>query len=233
MKKVLIAVQARTGSHRLPGKSSMAFGDGSLVGNVMLQAKKCADWLTHSDNIDVMPCLLVPFNDNLAKQFEGRYVIYEGPEDDVLTRYHGAMLEYGPDYIVRITGDCVWITSFVIAKLIRAAIKHETDYCSNILIRTFMEGLDVEVLSSKLLEKLYLETEEEGGHREHVTSIIPSFIELGILANFRIHTVFNEYDLSHIKTSIDTLDEYDECTLKFQKLRRKKNLALELGGISN
>lgn len=232
--KILIGIQARSTSRRLKGKSSMEFGDASVVGTVMLQAIRVAEWFQGSGH-DVSVVMLVPFDDPLKKQFEKRYTIFEGPEDDVLLRYYQACKEYDADYVVRLTGDCVWHSSHVISKCLRAALKHDADYCSNVLVRTFMEGLDVEVIKTSWVYKLHENevSELDAFDREHVTTRILDNIRLGQSGEKKIRTVFAEYDLSNIKTSIDTREEYIASTEKFRALSQKKKEALSYGGISS
>jgi spore coat polysaccharide biosynthesis protein SpsF len=196
----------------------------------MAQAMRCAGWLRNQAEITV--AMLVPFDDELKGQYSYKYEIFEGPEDDVLTRYCRAMDHYGADYIVRLTGDCVWITSNMISKCLREALKRETDYCSNILVRSFMEGLDVEVLSRKALTYLD-ENMKTPLEREHVTYGLLTDIRKGETNDFKIHTVFCEYDMSTIKTSIDTSEEYEDAVDMFSALRSKKQDALRFGSISN
>jgi spore coat polysaccharide biosynthesis protein SpsF len=177
--------------------------------------------------------MLIPFDDHeLKTTYSYKYDVFEGPEEDVLSRYYLAMEEYDADLIVRLTGDCVWITSNVISKCLREALKRDTDYCSNILVRTFMEGLDVEVISRKALTYLNnnMSTPQE---REHVTLGLINDLKRGHIQDFKIHTVISEYDMSEVKTSIDTPEDYEDACEKFALLRVKKQEALQLGSISN
>lgn len=231
MRKVLIGVQARSGSTRLKNKCSMSIGEDTLVGQVMTQGVRAAEWLqASSTKIDVV--MLIPEGDQLATRFGRKYKTFEGPEDDVLGRYFLAMDKYDADYVVRLTGDCAWMTSQMIAKCIRDAFKYNADYCSNILVRTFMEGLDVEVISAPLLRELQLSVLDTF-HREHVTSAIPDLLGMGGLKQYKFHTVLSDYDMSHIKTSIDTPEEYEACNNLFLRRKEKKEEAMKYGSISN
>jgi spore coat polysaccharide biosynthesis protein SpsF (cytidylyltransferase family) len=196
----------------------------------MAQAVRTAGWFR--DRADVSVSMLIPEDDDLKKQYSYKYEIFEGSEQDVLSRYYQAMVDYDADYVVRLTGDCVWITSNVIAKCLREALKRETDYCSNVLVRTFMEGLDCEVLSKRALTYLH-ENMVEAHEREHVTHGLLMEIKEGRQPDFKVHTIISEYDLSTLKTSIDTAEEYAEACDKFSVLREKKNDALMFGSISN
>ena len=233
MKNVLIAVQARSTSTRLRDKSSMAVGELSIVGRVMYQAVRLsgAHWLSEKANVTV--AMLVPYGDKLKDTFRSRYNVFEGPEDDVLTRFHMAAEHYNSDIIVRLTGDCAWMQRRVIAKVLGDAMRAEADYCSNVLVRTFMEGLDVEVMSRTLLAYInnYADTAAD---REHVTTYITDMIRRDKkIPGCKVHTVLAEYDFSDVKTSVDTLEEYQDCVRRFESMKAKKAEANSYGEISN
>lgn len=228
--KVLIGIQARTNSVRFPGKSTLPFNENNTVsGQVVTQAYRAKPWLRNIADITV--ALLLPEGDNVP--YHSDVHRFYGDEHDVLSRYARANEHFKADYVVRLTGDCCWMTSHIIAKCLRAAISTRSDYTSNVLVRSFMEGLDCEVLSASLLDYLD-QTTEKDIDREHVTYKFINDIYRGIAPKqFRIHTIMSEYDLSHIKTSIDTKDEYIDCLAKVRDLKLKIEEARTYGGVTN
>jgi spore coat polysaccharide biosynthesis protein SpsF (cytidylyltransferase family) len=58
------------------------------------------------------------------------------------------------DVVVRITGDCPLIDPVIVDQCIKKFKEGNVDYFSNIDPATFPDGLDVEVMSFKLLSKL-------------------------------------------------------------------------------
>ena len=94
-----------------------------------------------------------------------------------------------------------------------------------------MEGLDVEVLSSRLLKRLD-HLVKDPYNREHVTSAIPMLLNEGKLTGFVMHTVLSDYDYSSLRSSVDTPVQYRECNEKYANHRRKKTQALEYGSVS-
>jgi spore coat polysaccharide biosynthesis protein SpsF len=208
----------------------MEVGESSMTARVMDRATRAAEWMNSLGNSDVV--MMIPEGDPLKERYARTYDIFEGPKEDVLKRFVLAAKEYDADYIVRLTADCAWMTSQMIAKCLRDAFKYDADYCSNVLVRTFMEGLDVEVLSRPLLFHLD-RVVTEPAHREHVTSAIPGLLSHGGLGEFSVHTVMSDYDYSHIKTSIDTMDEYNNCLRLLKQRSRKKRLASEYGSVSS
>lgn len=228
--KVLIGIQARSNSVRFPNKSNLPFSDGlSVCGQVINQAYRAKPWLRNIADITV--ALLIPEGDEVG--YKTDVSKFYGAEHDVLGRYARANEHYQCDYVVRLTGDCAWMTSHIIAKCLRAAISTRSDYTSNVLVRSFMEGLDCEVLSASLLEYLDATTKNDID-REHVTYKFIHDIYAGKAPKqFRVHTIMSEYDLSHIKTSIDTKEEYIDSLIKVDDLKKKIAEAREYGGVTN
>ena len=94
--------------------------------------------------------------------------IYRGSLKDVLSRFVAISKKQNADYVVRITGDCP-IDHVLIDKIIKICIKG-LDYLSNTIMRTFPDGIDVEVFKS---EALYAsEKKADDFIKEHVTPYI-------------------------------------------------------------
>lgn len=216
-KRVLIGVQARSTSTRLPGKSLEVIDTMSMVDHVLAACDSAKRHIEHKPYIECEVVLLIPKGDKLRAHFSHREIV-EGPEHDVLRRYKAALDTYNPDYIVRITGDCPLIPPPIISKHILATIHDELDYCSNVYkgCRTYPNGFDCEVVSSKMLEWLdkYADTKED---REHVTLLIsrvqPEWAKTGIIIGYN--------DLSDLKISVDLPSELEEIRTNKKRLNKK------------
>jgi len=146
--------------------------------------------------------------------------LIHGPEHDVLTRYVTAAFQVDADYIVRVTGDCPLISSTSISKVVNTATKNGLDFVTNASpkYRTTPDGMDVEVLSKRALAWLHnnaLSVE----HREHVTKKLYEKKEPSLSYGF----IINDFDLSHIKISIDTKEEFDNMVNEMNKVKEKIN----------
>lgn len=232
MAKILIGIQARSTSTRLPGKSSMPFGEKGIVSRIAYQATRVCGWFSNNPNIHASVAILVPHGDKLKGELSHRYVVIEGDENDVASRYKTAMEFFQCDYLVRLTGDCVWVPSRVISKCVRDALRNNADYCSNIIIRTFPEGYDCEVISKRLFQWM-LDQDLTDDEKEHCTLKIFNSIKESKLPNeFKVHTVMNEYDMSNLKTSIDTQEEYDFAISLLDNFNEKRREATIFGTVS-
>lgn len=230
MINILIAIQARSGSKRLPGKSLKMLDDKIMVGHVVHAAQKAANFLIRSekkttDKLSVKVCVLIPTGDELKSHFGDGDVI-EGPENDVLERFRRAAVEYKPDYVVRLTGDCPLITSPIISKHVSAALSLNLDYCSNAYedLRTYVDGFDCEVISSRALAWI-CENAATDYDKEHVTTLLRR--EKPRWANFGV--VLGHLDLSDIKLSVDTIDDFNEVGKRKSALDEKNRIAKERG----
>jgi len=228
MAEVLIGIQARSTSTRLPGKA-LEYVDRLTVTESVLDAGKSAvaylNRKTTRSDIHAYVVLLIPYGDPLRGAMSGNLVL-EGPEDDVLSRYIRAYKEFNPNYIVRLTGDCPLIAPSIISKHINIAVMDEKDYVSNVWedMRTYVDGLDVEVISARAL--LWLDEQAtEKTDREHVTTYLrknpPSWLKVG--------TVLAHIDLGDIKLSVDTPEELETVRKNRVGLNKKIDLARKRG----
>lgn len=228
MPEVLIAIQARSGSKRLPGKSLRLLDDKIMVGHVFQTAQLSASFMNRAagpSHINSKVCLLIPEDDPLKEHFDSRDII-EGSESDVLSRFQKAVLEYNPDYIVRLTGDCPLIIPTIITKHVVSCIGANLDYCSNAYedLRTFVDGYDVEVISRKAFDWVAANA-TSASDREHVTTYLrreqPRWASFGVVIS---HT-----DLSDIKISVDTVEDFEDVEKRKLSLNRKNQSAKERG----
>lgn len=209
MKHVVIGLQARSGSKRLPGKSLEYIEDLTMIEWVLSAAKMSASFINYKKEqhqIQVSVCLLIPFDDPIKEAMEGSAFIIEGPEDNVLERYRLAAKQLNPDYMVRLTGDCPLLIPTLITKHISAAVSKDLDYCSNSFdeMRTMPDGYDCEVISRRLMEWLFSNATSRE-EKEHVTILAksnpPTWAKYG--------AVIGHNDFSHIKFSVDTKEELE------------------------
>lgn len=230
MPKILIAVQARSGSKRLPGKALELIDDKVMVDHVLWSCKSAAKYLQTIDkNYQALVALLIPTGDPIKNELPDN-VIVEGPELDVLARYQVAVDKYRPDYIVRITGDCPIIPSPIISRHVICAIKDDLDYCSNSYddLRTYIDGYDCEVISGDLFEWQRQQAAVgalTASNKEHVTTFIkanpPNWAKMGV--------ILGHVDLSQFKLSVDVLEELNRVRENVRSLKKKVILAKEKG----
>lgn len=229
MTRVLIGIQARSGSTRLPRKAWKLIAGRSMLDRCIEAASQAAKHIGKR-GVEVDVAVLTPEGDPIADEYAGRVRIVEGPEFDVLGRYGIAMAKYQPDFLVRVTGDCPLLPGYVIDGVVKLAIRDNCDYLGNSdeRFRTSIDGVDTEVVSERLFEWLHIAATEPYD-REHVTPLIrrtpPPWAKIG--------TVLNWFDLSSIKLSVDTQEELERARKAFEDANDKYRDAVRTLGQGN
>lgn len=231
MKEVIIAIQARSTSKRLPGKVFLQIDGKEILQHVIDAAEESAAYVNNyafKNKVKVKVVLLVPEGDEIVKRYKNKVIIFEGDEDDVLHRYVNMSREFNPAYIVRVTADCPLLPSYIITKHINIATSARYDYVSNVdeNCRTCIDGHDVEVLSQRALEWLdeHAVSSEE---REHVTLAIR---RRPTAYNFRIGHVIGHIYQPYMKLSIDTMEDFERIKEEYFKIKQCIEKAIEQHG---
>lgn len=193
---ILAILQARMSSTRLPGKVLMPVKDTTMLGFEIerIRRSRLIDKLIIATSTDP--------SDDIIAAHEWGVDCCRGDLQDVLARFAHCASSFTPDHVVRLTGDCPVIDPEVIDHLIQRHLVSGKDYTSNALERTFPDGLDVEVIRFETLMKAHRLSHLQED-REHVTHYIYTHPEL-----FTIQTVTWEKDLSHLRWTLDTPEDY-------------------------
>lgn len=229
MKSVMIGIQARSGSTRLPRKAFELISGRMMLDRVIETCKTAASNIEKKTNIHPNVVVLTPKGDPIAEEFSSRCAIVEGPEHDVLERYRIGVQKFNPDYVIRITGDCPMIPVFIISNLMSLAINKNYDYISNVdaRYRTSMDGADCEVISRRLFDTI-ADIATTPYDREHVTTLIrkspPIWARMGLALNYVDH--------SDVKLSVDTKDDLERVRRAFESAFSKYQEALRFYGHS-
>jgi glutamate-1-semialdehyde 2,1-aminomutase len=192
MKKIVAVVQARMGSTRMPGKVLELINGVSVI-ELLLRR------LNLSVKIDkiVVAIPVGDANDSLRVVIQNAGFTCEvGDEKNVLARVYHASKKHGADTVVRITGDCPFVDPVLVDEVINFHQANIFDYTSNVEPPTFPDGMDVEVFSFAVLEKVFFGKTSEHDE-EHVT---PKIRES---ANYSTINFANLEDLSHLRWTLD------------------------------
>lgn len=209
-RKVVLIVQARMGSSRLPGKMMLEIAGRPAIGHVLARvglAQRIDDvWLACSD---------VTSDDPLAAYGQSLGVsIFRGDENDVLSRFVAVAEKTEADVLVRITGDCPMADPVIIDKVVDTFLAENVDFVSNTLTRSYPDGLDVEVFSRAALDRTAGEVTDPF-LRAHVTPYIHGRLKDRLpWGAFTQAQFVNDADFSHLRW---TLDEQDDLAF-FQSL---------------
>jgi spore coat polysaccharide biosynthesis protein SpsF len=193
--KVIAMVQARMGSSRLPGKVLMPLIKKPLL-EILLER------LSFSETLDqtIVATTTSPQDDVLSEWLlQKNTPVFRGSEHDVLDRFYNCALEHDAEIIVRITADDPFKDFVTIDRAVKELLDDPLlDYCSNNLIPTFPEGLDVEVFRFSGLREAY-NNASLVSEREHVTPYIWKNDD-----TFKLKNIEHTQNLSHWRLTIDT-----------------------------
>lgn len=198
--RVVLFVQARMGSTRLPGKHLKLILGRPVLSYLIerLRRTKLVDEIVLATTTNPLDDQLVNFckTENLA--------YFRGPEEDVLERFLQGAKKFDADVIVRISGDCPLIDPQVVDSVIDRFLHSVPpyDYVANTLNRTFPRGMDAEVFSRQSLEKLALKATQPE-EREHVTPYYYQHPEM-----FKLGSVERKHNDSHHRWTVDTEDDF-------------------------
>lgn len=153
MSKVVLIIQARMSSTRLPGKSMMPLADKPLVYRMVERLKKCkkVDEIVIATSDQPDDIVLVDLANELGvSSFQGNLL-------DVRDRYLKAAEKSKADFIIRIPADNPMPDTNEIDKLIEFHLRNNPQGFSSNLAQVnnsgYLDGIGAEIFSTKLLKE--------------------------------------------------------------------------------
>jgi spore coat polysaccharide biosynthesis protein SpsF len=164
--RTVAVIQARMGSSRLPGKVTAEI-DGRPMLRFMIDRLATCEIeelvLATSD---------LPIDDPVAEIGTSACIpVVRGSEADVLDRFRRALELHPADVAVRLTADCPLADPDIVNAAVRRHAETNAAYTSNTLVRTFPDGLDVEVIDAQVLREA-ADRAIDPAEREHVTAYV-------------------------------------------------------------
>tara|TARA_B100000959_G_C14983157_1_gene624392 strand:+ start:1142 stop:1903 length:762 start_codon:yes stop_codon:yes gene_type:complete len=209
-------IQARLSSSRLPGKIFLEVCGMSMLEHMITRVKR-------SKKIDE---ILIATSNNSADDLieiwckKHQVKCFRGPEQDVLKRYKLAKDFINADTIIRLGADSPLIDPKIIDDVLQTYEQNNFDFVSNLFPvegRTYPDGVNVEVFSSKLLDIADFNAKKPS-EREHVTFYFWMQPE-----RFKIFRHDYPKDLSKFRFNLDYLQDFCLIRLVFEELFPKNN----------
>ena len=211
--KVVIVVQARMKSLRLPGKVLLEVLERPLLSFLLERLKK----VKNKDQI-IVATTDNQEDDAIVKVCKEQLVPYfRGSVDDDLDRFLKAARLMKATILVRITADCPLVDPQIIEDTIDFYKSNDFDYISNTMVMTYPRGMDVEVFS---LDRLEIAAKEARWQyeREHVT---PYFYLHPM--KFKTGNLSYKKNVSHYRLTVDTKEDFELTKMILENLYPKKN----------
>lgn len=169
MTRVVVVVQARTGSTRLPGKVMLPAAGAPLLAHQLARVQAAA---TPSEI--VVATTVAPADAPIRGLCRALGVrVVSGHPTDLLDRHVQAARATAADVVVKIPSDCPLIDPGAIDRVIGAFLEEPGayDYVSNLHPATWPDGNDVEVMPADVLELAWVEAQRPL-EREHTTPFL-------------------------------------------------------------
>ncbi len=155
----------------------------------------------------------LPADDAVAEVARAAGVaVVRGSETDVLARFVSALDAYPADTLVRLTADCPLADPEIVIQALDVHAAAGADYTSNTLIRTFPDGLDVEVVAADALRVAAVEA-HDAVEREHVTPFV--YRRPG---RFALRAFRSGADLADERWTVDTDDDLGDLRRVIDRL---------------
>lgn len=208
--KIVVIIQARLSSTRLPGKVLMKLCDKSVLEHVVLRVKQSR---LISDII--IATTTNPIDDKIVAEAKRLGLkCFRGSENDVLSRFYLTAAENNVDAVIRITSDCPLVDPNIIDNMVKIFADNKATIVSNAtadpLYRTFPRGLDTEVFTFESLKEAN-ERATAVYQREHVTPYIYEHAS-------NIKYYLNEIDYSNYRLTLDTEEDYELISNIYKEL---------------
>ena len=190
--KITAIIQARSNSSRFKDKIFKKIEEKEVILYLISRLKR--------SNFVKDLIVAIPNNKKNQKLYKflikNNIPIFRGSEKDVLKRYYECAKKNNIKNILRITSDCPLIDFKLIDKMAKKFLRKKLDYFSNIIERSFPDGLDAEFFTFKALSKAN-KNAILNNDREHVTPYI-------IRSNkFTKSNYLNAIDYSKVRITLD------------------------------
>jgi len=154
MKKIVLIIQARMGSERLPGKSMMDLAGASIIERTIERIKKTrtvdeivlATTFLHEDNV------IADVGESLGIS------VFRGSKNDLVDRFYQASKAFKADVIVRFPGDNPTPEPLEIDRIVEYHLLGKCDFSSNIMpfyMNGYPMGIGAEVFNLEILEDIW------------------------------------------------------------------------------
>ena len=204
-------------SSRLPGKVLMKNRDQSMVA-IMVNRRRAAKGIHQI----VIATTTNPLDDEIENEGKRLGVeVFRGSESNVLERVVSAGRNYGAEGLVVLTGDCPLIDPRHIETCTERYLQGEVDFVSNSHIRTYPDGMDVQVVSMSSMEsalKDSIDDLEKEHSTLHVRRNTPESRMVNILAP-------NEENFPHFGLTLDEPKDFAVINLILEHFYPRRNFS--------
>ena len=200
---IVIVVQARMSSSRLPGKVMLPILGESLLSR-MIERLRMTEY-----KVQLVIATSADAADDIIETEAAKIGVpcYRGSLNNLLDRHYQAAKLFNADIVLKIPSDCPLIDPLIIDEVLDFyfADRGRYDYVSNLHPATFPDGNDVEIMTMACLEKTWKEA-NRNLELEHTTPYIWENPERFNIGNV-LWQAGQDYSMSH-RFTIDYEADY-------------------------
>ena len=209
---LLIIIQARTSSKRLPGKVLMKINNKTILERVINLIKK----IKVKKKIYVVTSKLKNDNKIVEIAKKSKIFSYQGSLENVASRFKDVVVKNPKiKFFLRVSSDSPLLDINLIKKLLKLR-KHDYDIISNVKQRSFPKGQSIEILKSEFFLKNFKKITSKSD-KEHVTK------KLYKIPNANIYNLKNKINLSKYSLALDTIKDKKFIKFFLNKYNKKMN----------
>jgi len=209
--RVVGIIQARMGSARFPGKMLARLAGRPLLWHIITRMRMAVslDDLVLATTSEIGDDILAMFAKGLG------LAVIRGPEENVLQRFVMAAEARRADVVVRINGDAPLVDPLLTDKLVTALLHADADLASAPEgVPCFHDGVDV--MSRRILDRMYREAGNDPVAREHVTGYLKRNPDFGTRVCIEVeHALLHESPRLSIDVPAD-LAFFEELYRRFE-----------------
>lgn len=209
--KVVALVQARMGSVRLPGKVMADILGKPLLWHIInrLQFAKRVD--------EIVIATTTKKQDEPIREMAKQYNIacFSGSQEDLIDRLYQAAKLYRANALMRVTADCPLVDPKIVDMTVSFYEENKDKYehvTTGRPYATFPQGLDAEIFSFSLMERLWKEVRDPF-FREWFSVLVYENQQ-----EFKSYCIKNDIDLSHIRLTVDYKEDLELVRYVFERL---------------
>jgi spore coat polysaccharide biosynthesis protein SpsF len=214
--KMLVVVQARMGSTRLPGKVLLP-----VAGAPMLQ-RQLERIRAARTSFELIVATSASAADDPIRQLCRRIDVacFSGHPTDLLDRHYRAARTTDADWVVKIPSDCPLIDPAAIDRVLAVPLTEPErfDFVSNLHPASYPDGNDVEAMSIAALETAWREARAPH-EREHTTPFLWDQPERFRIGNVAWETGGDES--MNLRFTVDYADDYAFVSMVYRELWRR------------
>lgn len=204
-KKIGFIIEARCNSSRLPNKILLKLGKKTIIEYLITRIK------TLSKKINAKIIVATTRNkedDEIIRiSKKAKVNFFRGSELNVLNRVVKSARKFKLDIIIRITSDCPLIDINIVEQALNIFLNNSVDLVNNTHIRSYPDGMDVDILSKSSLEKALKLAKGNKEFCEHTTLVLKKYNKA-----FKIINLISPPKLFYPNLGL-TLDEKEDYNL--------------------